>query len=278
MIELRAMIQDLLYASVVSCLLATAVSAQSGSPDPLVTQPASTLGAGAWSFSTGVEYTSDGVPQPLLGKTEGDLTRGPLLRFVYGLGERGQIEAEWPVYQDFDATLDKGGSSVGDVRLWTKVAFRQNAESGPIVGIRFGLKAPNASEEDRLGTDEADLYLSFLLEQPFGSERETRILFNAGLGILGDPLMDGEQEDVITYGLAVVSAVSPRVDLLAELSGYFDDPSRRNTGDLGEGRLGVRFDLGSGHLHAAAIAGYTDISPDWGINLGYRWSLPRTGD
>jgi hypothetical protein len=252
------------------------LSGQTAVPDPIVTRPASTLGPGGWAFGLGFDYAADTVPQPLLGERKGDLLRGPLLRFAYGLGERAEVSAEWPSYQDFDPEAGDGQSSVGDLHLWTRVAFRQKSETGPVLGLRFGFKVPNASEEDGLGTDESDVYGSFLLEAPLrGRDQAAAFLLNLGLGILGDPLESGEQVDVITYGVGLELPFGDGHSFLLEAAGYIDDSSRRESGDTGEARAGFRLAAGPGTLDTALRAGFTDQSPDWGLHLGYSWRFPK---
>jgi len=251
-------------------ILPAAALAQSAAPRPLATQGLETPGPRGWTLHLGADYGAGMLPTPLLGPgEEGDLLRFPALGFTWGIGRHAQIEVEWPGWQFFEGD-EASDDEVGDAFLWTKVAFPRQGKRGPGLGFRFGFKVPVASTRTGLGTDEPDLFGTFLLEQ---GVLRGRILLNLGLGILGDPLRNGEQVDVIVYGLAFDAPAGTRVRLVGEAAGWYDGSSGGPSATRGEARLGVRLPAreGPGGFDAAVRVGYEKASPDWGLIVGYTW-------
>lgn len=260
-----------------SMSLAAPLASQSSVPDPIVTRPVETLGAGNWDFFLGAGAAGDAIPAPLLAAPiEGDLLQAPILRFAYGLGRIAQIEVEWPGWQWLDTHSAVNGGSIensselSDLRFWTQISFRHPDEHprGPGLGLRIGLKAPNASDQEGLGTDETDLFASFLLQQGLGS---SLLMLNLGLGVLGDPVQESEQVDVVTYGIALRVPVASSSHLYMEVAGWEDTISQREPGDLALARVGFGVPARSGRFVGSVGAGLSDLSPDWTVHLGYHW-------
>lgn len=250
-------------------LQASALSAQTAAPDPLVTRPADTPGPGGVQVFFGASYGHDTRVSPLLPGEAGRLLVGPILALDWGIGERGEVSVQWAAHQEFDSG-GESTSGVGDPYLWTKVLLRKAHQRGPTVAFRFGFKVPSAPDDKGLGTDEADVFGGLILQQRAGA---SLVLLNLGLGVLGDPSRNGEQVDVATYGLAVDVPIGSSASFLAEMAGAWDPSSAGTSGSWGEGRLGLRRTLGPGSLGFAIRFGYEGPAPDWGVHVGYTWKI-----
>ncbi len=241
-------------------LILGATTAWSLGPRPLETEEAWPVDKGVLQLSIGIEYQEDNVlPFDTLDRDR-ELLRAPVIGAALGVSERVEIQA---IY-DFLSLDEEGGndeSGSGDLRLFTKIGiFEESAY--PTVGLRFGTKLPNANREDRLGTDETDFFASLLFSKNF--ERAVAHV-NAGFALIGDPQPAGGQDDVLTYGLAIVVPVSP-VDLVFEVNGQ---ALGKENNDRSVARGGFRWTVTEGVvLDAAAGVGLSDDTEDWSVTGG----------
>ena len=187
-----------------------------------------------------------------------------------GLGTRAEAQFEW----DALAIDDEGRGThtgTGDARFATKVRVFSEGEHElgwlPALALRFGLKLPNASRPDGLGTDETDVFGDLLLAHSIGPVRAHASI---GVGILGNPGPVGGQDDVLLYGFGlaseeVVRAAGAGVRLFAEVSGIeasrFDN-ARHHV--LGGARLGGE----SLAVYAGAGTGLNGWSGDFLVRFG----------
>ena len=170
--------------------------------------------------------------------------------------------------------LDTGGAggTEGFVASDTRVAFAVALAGGPgsrtAVAGRFTAKVPTAPEDGEAGTDESDL--GFAVS---GGWRGGRLgLFgSAGLDMLGNPLRNGSQDDVATYGAGGWWRASERFDLVAEVEGRAFSRFGNSAGRMllgGEIRSG-------GHARGRGLSGFallnrglTGDAARWGFSLG----------
>ena len=82
--------------------------------------------------------------------------------------------------------------------------------------MRFETRLPNARNESGLGLDTTDFFFSILAGKTIGS---VRIVGNAGIGILGNPLVATIQSDAFRGGLSVAYAVTRAVAVVGEVRG-----------------------------------------------------------
>jgi hypothetical protein len=137
----------------------------------------------------------------------------------------------------------------------------------PPTALHFGVKLPNASLSSGLGTDEADFFGLFLVDEDIAG---LRLVGNVGMGILGNPGEERGQDDVFLWDVA---AVSPPVvswdagDLkaLVELAGV---ASSRFDNDRGRVRAGVQARVGSFGFYAGGSAKLVEESEDFGVRFG----------
>ncbi len=250
-------------------LFATALHAQTLSGRPFRTEAAETLDWGEHAIEIGVDYMSEMTPLPILdGSARGDYWRAPVLRYRAGLG-RAEFHVAGALLTGFspDAPGLDSEEEIGDFALWLKVQALKEAAGRPGLGFLVGTKMPNASDETGLGTDESDVFLGLVLSKHVGIH-EMRL--NLGLAILGDPLTNAAQQDLLTYGLA--GRHGDRHALLWEVWGRaFGDEERgleESTLRLGYGLFGdsVSFD-------ASLLVGLEENSGDLGASLGVTWLL-----
>ena len=246
---------------------AAAASAQSLDGHPFRTMSPTPLRGGAQELEVGLEYRASAVPQPLLSDETGDLLRVPELRYRIGFG-RAELSvggAAWQTFSPDSSALDDE-SEPGDISFWVTVNALKQRRSRVALAFALGAKMPNASDESGLGTDEADTFFAVLLGH---SSREFEWRLNLGLAILGDPVHDASQEDLLTYGIA--GRHGRRHCFAWELYGRALssddarelDESTLKAGYLYQGRrISAEFSL---------LAGLTDGTGDIGASTGVAW-------
>lgn len=251
---------------------------------PLVTQDPEAIGAGQVLLEAGFDYGTD-MFFPASGLT-GDLFRGPLLGVSVGVSSIAEIQVSGGVYNRLAITargraplsdmLTIGGdaestSDVEDVVIGAKVRLVPESASMPALGFRFATKLPNASNENGIGLDTTDFHASLLLGKTVQS---LRVAGNLGLGILGDPTRGDRQNDVLTYGVSLVRALTRQVDVVAELNGRSNLRSGEppaGTESRGALRGGFRFTRGAGRFDAGVIVGLTARDPGFGVTAGFTY-------
>jgi hypothetical protein len=236
-----------------------ATPAWSLGPRPLETEEAWPIEKGTVQLSIGFEYQEDNV-LPFDTRTRNrELLRFPLIGAAIGIGERVELQALYDILTLEERGDDETGS--GDLRLATKIGiFKESAY--PAVGLRFGTKLPNANRDDRLGTDETDFFASLLFSKNI---ERAAVHLNAGLAILGDPRPAGGQDDVFTYGFAVVVPTNP-LELVVEINGQAFGQENNDRSLL---RGGVRWEIFEWVvLDAAGGIGLTDETEDWSVTGG----------
>src|SRR5262249_51189497 len=123
-----------------------------------------------------------------------------------GIDSREDAPLAFRVPPDITRTSD-----IIDVTVATKLRLFSEGAHRPSVGVRFSTRLPNASNESGLGLDTTDFFFSVLMGKTI---RSTRIVGNAGIGILGNPLVATIQSDAFRGGLSVAQAVAPGVDIV----------------------------------------------------------------
>ncbi|MSQ01361.1 MAG: hypothetical protein EXR71_05625 [Myxococcales bacterium] len=155
----------------------------------------------------------------------------------------------------------------GDVRLGTGLRLFQT--EGVSLGLGWGVKLPNATNEDGLGTDETDVDFGAwggLRRGPWSS------VLAVGVAVLGNPLRFAAQDDVayLTIDAAWTSGRWAVVGHAEAALGTSRNPTRAEVG--GGLRYGEQF---FGEVDGAA--GLTPAAADARvlIAVGARWALPR---
>ena len=242
---------------------------------PLVTEFANTVARGHLRFDIAVEFLQD-AKFPFSG-LKGDLTRAGVFGIRIGAGENVEIQTlgtihnilniESRVLAPNSAQLDFSGNSTndfGDLIMATKVRMRKESRAGPAVALRFGAELPNASNERGLGNDETNMFSSLILEKQFG---KLRVLTNLGIVILGDPVVAGSQDDLFSYGFALIYPLRSGINLVADAHGRAG-PSGIGNEEQTLLRLGSQIQAAGLFWDVALLVGLRDTDPSSGLILG----------
>ncbi len=250
---------------------------------PLVTEDPETIGAGLVLLEGGFDVQRE-VFYPASG-LQGNLLRLPLLGVSFGLSSIAEIQVDGGFYNRLSVTssreaplssmLDFTGSSTTDVEdlvIATKVRLLSETSGRPAFGLRFATKLSSAGNESGLGLDTTDFHASLLVGKTVQS---IRLVGNAGLGILADPVQGNRQNDVLTYGFSIARAIRQGFEVVGEVNGRANtrnaDSTPVGTESRAAMRAGVRFTRGTVRLDTAVIVGMTSRDPSIGLAAGFTW-------
>jgi hypothetical protein len=248
---------------------------------PLVTEDPETIGAGLVLLEGGVDALHD-VYYPASG-LRGNLLRIPTLGVSFGISSIAELQIDGGLYNrlsvqsrkdaPLSGLLDFSGDSTHDVEdivIATKIRLKAESPSAPSFGVRFATKLPNASNESGLGLDTTDFFASLLIGKTVQS---IRLVGNAGLGILADPVDGNRQNDVLTYGFSVARAVKQGLELVGEVNGRANtrDHPPIGTETRGAMRLGARYTKSTVRIDGGVIFGMTSRDPSIGLTVGATW-------
>ncbi len=247
------------------------------------------LTTGRTRIEFGFEFLQ-GQKYPLSG-LEGDLTRIGVAGVHVGVGEYAEFQIAG-VIRDFLSVSqrkppvippDFGGNSTsdfGDLILATKLKLAAEQGVRPAMAFKFAVQLPNASNESGLGTDTTKFFASLLLSKQIG---KARLLANAGLAILPSPVQANSQADLITYGLAALVPLHPKVNLVGEITGRGGE-ERLGNESQSQARIGLQLYAAGLRWDVAGVAGLeeTDANSGFVFGITYEWQAfaikrgPRT--
>jgi hypothetical protein len=250
---------------------------------PLVTEDPETIGAGRLLLEGGVDL-ADNQKYPASGLKGNQLTI-PTIGLSFGLSSIAEFQIDGALYnrlnvEERDASaplaslLTFTGDSTHDVTdavVATKIRVLSETANRPAFGLRFATKLPNASNENGLGLDTIDFYASLLGAKTVQS---VRVVGNIGFGILPDPVVGSQQNDVLTYGLSFARALTQAAELVGEVNGRVSTRSGEpfpGTETRGTLRFGGRFTTGTLRLDAGVYFGLTTIDPTIGATFGFTY-------
>jgi hypothetical protein len=248
---------------------------------PLVTEDPETIGSGLVLLEGGFDMQRE-IFYPVSGLT-GNLLRLPTLGASFGLSSIVEIQVDGGIYNRLTVTdrvaaplsplLDFTGdqsTDVEDLMIGTKIRLMSETAGRPAMGVRFATKLPVASNESGIGLDTTDFFASFLIGKTVQS---IRVVGNAGIGILADPVEGNRQNDVLTYGLSLARAIAQGVEVVGEINGYQNlrDEPPPGTDNRGAMRLGARITRGTVRLDGGLIVGLTSRDPSIGFTAGLTW-------
>ena len=139
-----------------------------------------------------------------------DLLALPWIGINFSTGQMVEIQA----YYDFFYRFTRRATTVygsGDLSLWTKLRFVEEKGSRPAVGLRFGVKLPNAKDEVGLGTDQTNFYAATLIGKTWG-KLENHL--NLGIAIYDSPFRVREQKDLFTLAYSSIYNFSPTLQFV----------------------------------------------------------------
>lgn len=255
---------------------------------PLAAESAETVGDKRAEIGLGASYRNDARFPAFTPKGDikwQSLTSVPEIGFRIAPAEVVEIQASYELLALDENTVSGGKNSTyggGDARLFTKIWAVRERTWIPATGVRFGVKLPNASRDDRLGTDETDFMLQFLGSKRF-ADWATHL--NLGFAILGNPGFGANnetgQDDLFTYDIALVSPFLGAREAdrwgirgLLEIAGA---TGSRFDNDFTEIRGGPQVTYGGWTLYAGASGGLDGAAAHYGFNAGafYTFDLQR---
>jgi hypothetical protein len=260
---------------------------------PLATEQAAVLPSGETQIILGTSYFRNRrspafTPRGFLRSQ--DLVTAPEIEARVGAGGWVEIQLQYDLIYLHEERADSGSYSKyggGDARLATKVHLLADRCWWPALGVRFGIKLPNANRADRLGTDETDFELAALASKKFGEVATAHL--NLGIQILGNPgPLNGDpsesgsgQDDLFLYALAVVSEplfandLGPyELRLASEVRGV---AGSRFANDATSVRAGLQLRRAAWTVYTGASAGLQEAAEKYGILGGiiYHFDLKR---
>lgn len=271
-------------ARVVALVAAWALVAESAGAQqrPLVTEDPQTVGAGQILVETGGEWMR-AITFPISG-LRGDLVSGPTVGISVGVGPIAEIQIDGSPYRQLTITerrpaplspvLSISGtttSAVDDFVIATKLRLLNEGSGRPAIGLRFATRLPNASNESGLGHDTTDFFATFLLGKTVG---RVRLVGNAGVAIVGDPIVAARQEDLLTFGMSMAARVGRGLEVVSEYNGRMNLAASSpvpGTENRGVARAGLRYSHGRLRLDTAALFGATSTDLDLGATAGLTW-------
>jgi hypothetical protein len=253
---------------------------------PLVTQEAEPLPSGIAEATLGIEYLHNGT-FPLFtppGTLESqDVVNAPQFAFNIGAGGWVEIQMAYQIVYESERNSDGSGNAnlgSGDATIFTKVRLLHEKEWLPALGLRFGTKLPNGNHALHLGTDATDWAGEILATKNFGV---VSLDTNLGIGLLGvpAPTQSGGQDDVVLYGVALVSRPlgggddpeATHVRLMAEVAGI---TASHYDNDRSSFRAGVQVVHGRGTFYLGLSTGLVSGSEQFGASGGFTYTFDVT--
>ena len=239
--------------------------------------PGRVLIEGGFDYSRSMEYPASGL--------EGNLLRVPLLGVSVGISSIAELQLDGGLHNRLAITSRDPGaplagmvtargdstSSIEDLVVGTKIRIVSERPGRPSFALRFATKLPNASNESGLGLDTMDFYLTGLVAK---TVKSVRLVFNGGLGTLGDPIHGDSQNDVLTLGGSFARALTDAFEFVGEANGRIDTSNGDappGTESRGLFRLGARYTVGSFRGDAAVFFGLTSRDPSVGVAAGFTY-------
>ncbi|HEX9655770.1 MAG TPA: hypothetical protein VGB89_02500 [Bacteroidota bacterium] len=249
----------------VQCLLAQWPVLQTNTPE--------TSGRGQLQAALGVEYLSKHqVPSAAIPRA---LLRTFVASAHIGVSRNVNLDLDWK--GGLLATLQNGerGFDWGDLSVATRISILSERSWLPAMGIRTAVKLPNTSYAPYgLGNDETDYQLHILFGKHVGP---VHTWWNVGLGIIGDPVNAGRQNDVYQLRLAALVPIGASTQVFSEIlgmTGYIRDDDKlvqrfgmfQKFGELSLGFYSSFRIVGNERDFASAF----DLSENWSIGISFR--------
>ena len=232
---------------------------------PFDTQDANTIPKGQVDIRLGAELYDDFVQPFTPDNFKSDYYKLPTMEANIGVSDNVELQVSWDCAKIDNAFQDKYGA--GDPRIYTKIKFVDEKDNMPAIGMRVGFKIPSASYDDGLGTNEADVMASLLASKKIGPVEAHA---NVGIAILGNPLANSNQDDVMTYGLMVGYPVNEAFYVGAEVTGQACSTKENDRALV---RVGVQYNVSDFTVDAGLGAGLNESTEDYRGTLGvtYHW-------
>jgi len=234
---------------------------------PLVTIDACALPKGQVELRLGGSYIKDRW-FPFEGhdtdRREADL---PSIDLMIGLTDDIEVDFSYSaIYREserFSWDYDSGDLSImGKARLW------KETPDIPNITLAVCTKLPNSDYDERFGTDEFDFFSLLLLSKYV---KGVSLFANGGLGILGNPKEENDQDDAFVYAVGLGYPLNKNLILLVDVSGWAASDNGKN--NYSRVTTGLQWQVGSFRLDFGARVGLNEKSEDWGVITGATYIL-----
>ncbi len=235
----------------------------------LLTEDALTLGERRQVFGVGFEYLRKSSDDERTSSSQ--LWKVPIVLAEVGVGERVDLQFHWRGGLFANSARGISVSDFGDLYVATRVYVIREADGRPAIGMKYTVKLPMTGDEEGLGSDNTDFFGSLLFSKKFGIVASR---LNVGIGILGHPRAQNAQDDIYTYGAAIVIPIHHSVSVFGETAGFFG-PFEDDDKLVGRAGLEVRkFGLQWAAFGSAKLSGTSrdfstafELSERWGIGV-----------
>jgi hypothetical protein len=266
------------------CVLAGSAGASFAQQRPLVTEDPETIGTGNVLIEAGFDVER-GIELPVFG-LEGNLLRLPTVGVSFGFSSILELQIDGGFYNRLNITeprevaplspLVESGDSTTDIQdlvVATKIRLVSEAPGRPGFGIRLATKLPFAGNDSGLGLETMDFHATALVGK---TTRSVRVVGNAGIGLLSDPLIGNEQDLAFLYGASVARALREGLEFVTEINGRVSSgerdtpagPQPTGTESRSALRIGSRFTRGTVRVDGGLIVGLTSRDPAIGFTAG----------
>lgn len=242
----------------------------------LATEAAQTLGARNVILGAGTGFfTKNHVPVPDVPQSE---WRVGVLALRVGVADNVNFDVEWR--GRLIARIDNGVRAYdwGDITIATKINVIDEDDAVPAFGIRSAVKLPNTAYfPHKLGNNQTDYYFQILVSKKLPV---VELRTNIGLGIIGNPLSAGSQDDIYIISTAVILPTESLIRMYLEFYGFTG--SFPNNDKL-VARLGIVTEVWGTELSifgsrrimgsAADFGSAFEASEDWGVGIFLAKSL-----
>lgn len=132
----------------------------------------------------------------------------------YGIADRLEVLIEPVFFTAIRPSSGKGATGLGDLEITLSYLLLAERDILPALAPAFEVKVPTATER-LIGTKQTDYRFLLIASKRFGA-LDAHV--NVGYTLVGSP--EGTQlDDVFDYALAAEYALSPRVEVVAEVLG-----------------------------------------------------------
>lgn len=269
-------IAHLVLTSVLPYLFASPLYAQQR---PLRTPDAEILPAGTARTMVAFDFLQE-VTFPASGLT-GDLTSVGVLSSRLAVGKLVEIQTEQAIYNFLSVKQQAGGvitpaltgprstRDFGDLSIFTKVRILSEKDRRPAIAFRFGFQMPNSNQARGIGLNTSNLFASVIFQKHIG---RANLYGSLGIAILESPTASFTQNDLFTYGAAMLYKISERVNFAGEVNGRYSSrvitAALVGTESRSQARFGLQIFAGGFQWDVAGVAGLTARDAKTGITFG----------
>jgi hypothetical protein len=260
-----------LYRHVFLCLCLAAIvslgaSSLHAQQRPLLTEDARLIPSGSVELETGFTYEDQAVYT--VSGLEGTHIALMPSGVHFGLGDRAEFQITGTIQDYLKPADNTWHNDFGDISLSTKMKIASESGKVPIISFRPTVVLPNANQASGLGLNTTRFFASVLMGKTI---KKSFLYGNVGLGIMDDATIAGEQNDVLTYGVAAIVPLGAHFKWVGEVNGL-KNPRKRGPAPGSESRsqvrTGLQIDAAGFRWDVGALAGLTSFDPNWGITFG----------